>query len=162
MEGNLMNKYGYLAVVVVLAMQCLAADQMKSGKKVAGAPDAAYMQKVLDAWNTLDTSKVAPYYAQGAGHVFFDISPLKYNSWDEYASGVSQMATDLKSLSLVSNDDATVHVDGNMAWGTATVKGDFVHKSGKRDMATYRWTAIWEKQDGKWIIVHDHFSAPMQ
>jgi ketosteroid isomerase-like protein len=157
-----MNTYRSAILLVILAGSFLGVGQAKEAKKVSGAPDAAYMQKVLDAWNTLDTTKVAPFYAAGPGHVYYDMAPVKYNSWEEYASGVSQMAADLTSVNLVANDDAVVHVDGNMAWGTATVKGDFLHKSGKRDMATYRWTVIWEKQDGKWIIVHDHFSAPVQ
>jgi ketosteroid isomerase-like protein len=33
-------------------------------------------------------------------------------------------------------------------------------KSGKREMATFRWTAVFEKQDGKWVIVHEHVSEP--
>lgn len=157
-----MNKHRSVVLLALLAVAFPAVAQAKEAKKASGAPDAAYMQKVLDAWNTLDTSKVAPFYAAGPGHVYYDISPVKYHSWEEYANGVSQMAADLKSVNLVANDDAVVHVDGNIAWGTATVKGDFLHKSGKHDMATYRWTVIWEKQDGKWIIVHDHFSAPVQ
>ena len=34
-------------------------------------------------------------------------------------------------------------------------------KTGKREMATFRWTAIFEKHDGKWLIVHEHVSEPM-
>jgi ketosteroid isomerase-like protein len=157
-----MNKYLWVALVAMLSIGLLAVGQDKMTKKVSGAPNAAYMQEVLDAWNTLDTNKVAPFYAAGPGHVYYDIAPVKYNSWEEYANGFLQMAADLTNIKLVANDDAVVHVDGNIAWGTATVKGDLVHKSGKRDMATFRWTAIWERQNGKWIIVHDHFSAPMQ
>jgi hypothetical protein len=28
-------------------------------------------------------------------------------------------------------------------------------------MGNFRWTVIWEKEDGKWVIVHEHVSAPM-
>jgi ketosteroid isomerase-like protein len=28
-------------------------------------------------------------------------------------------------------------------------------------MGQFRWTAVFEKQDGKWLIVHEHVSQPM-
>jgi ketosteroid isomerase-like protein len=28
-------------------------------------------------------------------------------------------------------------------------------------MATFRWTAIFEKQAGKWLIVHEQVSEPL-
>ena len=156
-----MRKLSLTIAIAILAVSSFAAAPAdRPSKKAPGAPDAAYMQKILDAWGTLDTGKVAPYYTGGPGHVYYDIAPLKYNSWEDYAAGVSNLAGDLKSLTLTLNDDAVVHPQGDLAWGTATVKGDFVHKSGKVEMGTYRWTVIWENRDGKWIIVHDHFSAP--
>jgi hypothetical protein len=35
-------------------------------------------------------------------------------------------------------------------------------KSGKREMSNFRWTFVFGKQDGKWVIVHEHVSSPMQ
>jgi ketosteroid isomerase-like protein len=29
-------------------------------------------------------------------------------------------------------------------------------------MAVLRWTLIFEKQAGKWMIVHEHMSEPLQ
>jgi ketosteroid isomerase-like protein len=153
-----------LIAMLVLGLSVLAQAGRPGKKKVSSGPvpDKAFMQTIMDAWSTLDTKKVAPYYAQGPGHVFYDVTPVKYNGWDEYAAGVAPVAADLKSITLTVNEDADVHPHGDVVWGNATVKGDFVHKSGKRDLTTYRWTVIWEKKDGKWVIVHDHFSAPTQ
>jgi ketosteroid isomerase-like protein len=49
-----------------------------------------------------------------------------------------------------------------VVWTTVTVKGELVKNDGKIEMGTYRWTAVFENQGGKWLIVHDHFSAPLQ
>jgi ketosteroid isomerase-like protein len=35
-------------------------------------------------------------------------------------------------------------------------------KDGKGLEADTRQTAIWEKRGGKWLIVHEHVSVPMQ
>ena len=150
-----------LVCIIALSLSSFAASK-KSAKKAAPsgpAPDKAYMQKVFDAWGTLDASKAGEFYAQGP-HTFFDLSPLKYNSWDEYATGVKKELTDYKSGTFTVNDDAQIHPAGDYYWGTATVKEDATLKSGKREMATFRWTVVFEKQDGKWLIVHEHVSVP--
>ena len=36
----------------------------------------------------------AHFYAQGPNHLFFDVAPLKYNSWEEYKAGVAPSLKD--------------------------------------------------------------------
>jgi len=133
---------------------------MKS--KAAGAtPDKAYMQKIWDGWATMDPAHVAQYYATGP-HTFFDIAPLKYNSWEEYQAGVKNVLAGYKSAKFTVNDDAAVHAHGDLVWGTATVRNEMTTKAGKVEMGNFRWTVIWQNEDGKWLIVHEHVSAPLQ
>ncbi|HUK23210.1 MAG TPA: nuclear transport factor 2 family protein [Terriglobales bacterium] len=151
----------FLAALLCVASLSLGSfAQSKKSAMSAGAPDKALMQKIWDGWATLDPANVAQYYASGP-HTFFDIAPVKYDSWDEYQAGVKNVLADYKSATCTVNDDAVVHVHGDLAWGTATIKTDLEHKSGKRDLATMRWTVIWEKQGGKWLIVHEHVSEPL-
>ena len=124
------------------------------------APDKAYMQKIWTGWATLDPANVAGYYASGP-HTFFDIAPLKYNSWDEYQAGVVKVLAGYKSAKCTVNDDAAVHTHGDLAWGTATVNYEMTARTGKIEMGAFRWTVVWEKQDGKWLIVHEHVSEPL-
>jgi ketosteroid isomerase-like protein len=131
-------------------------------KSPAGpTPDKALMQKIWDGWATLDPSNVSQYYAIGP-HTFFDIAPLKYNSWDAYEKGVKGVLAGYKSAKFTVNDDAELHPHGDLVWGTATLKEEMTSKAGKVEMGTFRWTMIWENEDGKWLIVHEHVSAPLQ
>jgi ketosteroid isomerase-like protein len=131
-----------------------------SGTKDLG-PDKAHLQKIWDGWGTLNPDNVAEFYATGP-HVFFDIAPLKYSSWDEYQKGVRQVLADFKSAKFTVNDDAELHPAGKYVWGTATVKDEMTHKDGKVDTGTFRWTVVFEQQGGKWLVVHEHISAPLQ
>ncbi len=152
-----------LICVVALSLSSFAASK-KSAKKAAPSgpgPDKAYMQKIWDGWGTLDPSRVAQFYAQGP-HTFYDIAPLEYKNWDEYAKGVVKELADYKSGTFTVNDDAQIHPAGEYVWATATVKENAMLKSGKREMATFRWTVIFEKQEGKWLVVHEHVSQPVQ
>jgi ketosteroid isomerase-like protein len=132
---------------------------MKS-KAAGAAPDKAYMQKIWDGWSTLDPANTAKYYASGP-HTFFDIAPLKYNSWEEYQVGVKSVLAGYKSAKFTVNDDAEIHSHGDLVWGTATVKSEMTTKSGKVDMGNFRWTVVWQNEEGKWRIVHEHVSAPL-
>ena len=146
--------------VLMLTIASFAADKKPAAKKTTGGPDKAYLQKIWDGWAALDGSKQAEFYATGP-HLYFDLAPLKYASWDEYQAGVAKLLDEYKSATLTVNDDAEIHTVGDTAWVASTVKADMVKKTGKREMATFRWTAIFEKHDGKWLIVHEHVSEPM-
>ncbi|HEV2468158.1 MAG TPA: nuclear transport factor 2 family protein [Candidatus Sulfotelmatobacter sp.] len=153
---------GVLLCLLALVM-CGSAQTRKSAKKMAAAPapDKAYLQKIWDGWSTLDPANTAKFYATGP-HVFYDIAPLKYNSWDEYEKGVKGVLADIKSAKFTVNDDAEIHPHGDLAWVTATVAFEMTHKNGKVDMGNMRWTAVFENDGGKWMIVHEHVSVPMQ
>lgn len=155
----------FLAVsLCLLALTLCCAAQMKksSMSKSAGpAPDKTYMQKIWSGWSTLDTANVAKYYAPGP-HTFYDIAPLKYGSWEEYENGVKGVIAGYKSAKFTVNDDAAIHAHGDLVWGTATVSEEMTTKGGKVEMGNFRWTVIWENQDGKWLIVHEHVSEPLQ
>jgi len=149
----------------MLALSLSTAAQTKTSatkKSPAGSiPDKALMQKLWDGWSTLDTANVSKFYASGP-HTYFDIAPLKYGSWDEYEKGVKSVLAGYKSAKFTVNDDAAVHSHGDLVWGTATISEQMTTQAGKIEMGNFRWTVIWENEDGKWLIVHEHVSAPVQ
>lgn len=121
----------------------------------------ALMQKILEAWSTLDASKPAPYYDTAAKHVFYDISPLKYTGWKEYADTCQKMFAGLNSLKFTLGKDVQTHRRGNVAWGTATWQAEVAPKDGKTENLEGRWTVIWEKRGDNWLVVHEHVSVPL-
>ena len=154
----MMKRMAALLLVVGLTMTGFAQRAAKAGS--GGGVDRAYLQKIWDGWAALDASKQKQFYAQGP-HVFFDIAPLKYSSWDEYEAGVTKELGDYKAAKFTVNDDLHIHKAGDAYWITSTIGSDMTHKSRKRDMGQFRWTAVFEKHDGKWLIVHEHVSAPI-
>ncbi len=155
-----MHKRVFAMLICVLALTNLSSAAHK--KTVAsGAPDKAYLQKILDGWATLNPASMGQYYDQGE-YNFFDLAPLKYADWAEYQKGVTELLKNYKTMKLALNDDTQVHTDGNLTWATSTVKEDGVTTAGKHELATMRWTLIFEKQGGKWLIVHEHMSEPLQ
>jgi len=159
-----MSKRLSTVLLVVLAVTLAGFAQTKKSfmKKSSGpAPDKAYLQKIWDGWATRDPANVAQYYATGP-NTFFDIAPLKYNSWDEYEKGVKGVLANYKSAKFSVNDDLAMHNHAELVWATATVKEELTDQAGKVQMGDFRWTVVFENQDGKWLIVHEHVSAPLQ
>jgi ketosteroid isomerase-like protein len=152
-----------LLCLLALTLSAIAQAPKPPTKKSAAppAPDKSYLQKIWDGWSTLDPANVAKFYASGP-HTFFDIAPLKYGSWEEYEKGVQGVVSGYKSAKFTLNDDLVIHPHGDLVWATATVKEAMTTKADKVDMGNFRWTVVFENQDGKWMIVHEHVSAPLQ
>jgi uncharacterized protein (TIGR02246 family) len=134
----------------------------KSAAAASGAPDKALLQKIAEGWNAMDVDAMGKYYDQAPDKVFYDTSPLKYVGWANYAAGAKEFFATQQSIKFTLNDDAVVHRVGNLAYSTATVTMAMTDKAGKTSNVNCRWTLVFEKEGGKWLIDHEHFSAPME
>jgi ketosteroid isomerase-like protein len=149
--------------VMILSAPVALSQAMKAGAK--SAPDAEF-KKLIDgyyaAWSSMNPDNAAKFYAKQPGLVFYDIAPLKYNSWAEYKEGVMKAFIDqISSGKLTPNDDLKVNRRGAVVWTTVTFHLSANQKAGGTLELDGRHTAIWEKRGGKWVIVHEHVSAPL-
>ena len=118
--------------------------------------------KVDAAWESLKAENASPYYAHDAGLVFYDAAPLKYDGWAAYRDGAQKLFLDTAtSLKFNVNDDLKVMRRGMIAWTTRTMHLVANMKQGKAIEFDCRDTVIWENRGGKWLIVHEHVSAPL-
>ena len=91
-----------LMCMIAVSLSSFAAPKKPTPRKASSAgpvPDQAYIQKIWDGWATIDPANVAPYYAKGP-NTFFDIAPVKYTSWEDYAEGVKKEFAGYKSFAL--------------------------------------------------------------
>jgi uncharacterized protein (TIGR02246 family) len=136
-------------------------EKKESSAKAASAYDfRGLIQRLYDAWSDLDPAKAAPFYAKEADHVFFDITPLKYTGWTQYAEGVPKAFAAYSSGKFTVGKDLKVHRHGNLAWATATWRGELLKKDGTKENAEGRYTVVLEKRGDDWLIVHEHMSVP--
>ena len=153
-----------LTTFAALLMAVVVSAQTKQAN--AGTALEAEFKAMIDqyytAWSTLDPDKAAKFYAKDADLVFYDVAPLKYNAWAEYRAGVIKAFTEVMSSGkLTPNDDLKVTQRGNVVWTTVTFHLSAKPKAGGAMELDCRHTAIWEKRGGKWLIVHEHISAPL-
>ena len=124
-------------------------------------PDRALMQKIMDAWATMNTALAAQFYDRSPKNIFFDDDGgVRFVGWQAYENGIRKANEALQAVKYTVNDDVAVHRAGPYAWGTATVHSEYAFKSGRHQVMQERWTLVWMKEGGNWLVVHEHFSTP--
>lgn len=139
----------------------LSAQDKKAAPKMEQYDFHPLMQQIWDAWGTLDPANAARFYSKDAERTFFDIAPLKYTGWTEYAAGVKKTFADYSSAKFTLSGSQHVVQRPNMAWATATGHAVLNKKSGAKEETDFRWTVIWDKEGADWLIIHEHASVPM-
>jgi ketosteroid isomerase-like protein len=128
--------------------------------------DEATFRNLIDeycaAWSAGNAEAPAKFYAQDNGLVFYDAAPFAYHSWKEYHAGVQKEFLDgADGIKLTAGKDLKVTRHGLIAWTTVTIHLYEKAKDGKTTDVDLRSTGIWEKRGAKWVLVHEHLSAPM-
>jgi len=160
-----MRRVIFLLVVLAWAAGTLSAQTTTPPKSKPSSPaavDKAYLQSVWDGWTAADLDKQGQFYAQGAGHLFFDVAPLKYDSWADYKAGVAPSLKDAPKVTYTLGDDIQIHPEGKITWVDGTLEMSGTTPQGQKESIPLRWTAVLEQQDGRWVIVHEHVSAPAE
>ncbi|HSE38728.1 MAG TPA: nuclear transport factor 2 family protein [Blastocatellia bacterium] len=158
----------HMAVVLIATLMLSVAISVSAQTRTASKKGAlesefrAILEQYFAAWSTLNPDNAAKFYAKDAGLVFYDIAPLKYVGWTEYKTGVIKAFTEtMSSGKLTPNNDLQVTQRGPVVWTTVTFHLSAKPKAGGEMELDCRQTAIWEKRGGKWLIVHEHLSAPL-
>src|SRR6202158_5570729 len=149
-----------LAMGIVAGLAALVIP--RAGADSEEATLRTFVPKVISSWESLDITKIEPYYAADPDFAYFDIVPMKYNNWAEYRAGVQKALFEPNSsIKLRLNDDLGVHRRGSLAWATVTFGADLVSKQGGASALDGRWTMVLEKRAHGWTVVHEHVSAPL-
>ncbi len=120
------------------------------------------INKSLEAWNSNKPENLAKFYAKEPDLKFFDALPMQYQGWADYQAGIQKNLFDnMPKFILQANDDIQIYRQDNLAWTNFTWHLSAELKDGSPIEADGRQTDIWEKRDGKWLIVHEHISSPV-
>ena len=150
------------ALSICTATAVIFALSMQSHGQQSEQALRTLVPRIVASWETFDLAKIDPYYAADPDLTYFDLAPLKYNDWAEYrATAPKVLFEPNSSLKLKVNDDLRVHSRGSLAWATFTFGADITSKQGATSHLDGRWTMILEKRAKRWIVVHEHVSAPL-
>jgi ketosteroid isomerase-like protein len=148
----------FAAVLVIFPAVAQTRDSSASTQTCEAAVRST-LERLYAAWSDLDPAKAARFYDKDPKLIFFDVAPLKYTGWSEYAVGVPKAFAEYKSGVFQLNNDLQVHCHGDLAWAAATWHGELTKKTSGSDIMEGRYTAILLRRVNEWLVVHEHMSV---
>jgi ketosteroid isomerase-like protein len=156
-----------LLVVSVLSLRLVQPVQ-------AVPNDVDLLKQSVTAWekgwssgdSLFSMTRVDSLYDRSDRFLEFDtISPAGtiiqgYQSFKNLWEPTMQASTRAKT---VIDDNIKVTTNGNMGLTTFTFRTEYTdRKTGKKYAEHAHSSMVWEKQDGKWVIIHEHISSPVR
>jgi len=149
-----------LCAAILASAGAVAADSPAAGSDKAGIQ--ALESTYSDAVNSKDVDKVMSVYAPGKQLFVFDvIPPREYTSWEAFKKDWEGLFAAFPGPFKMTLSEQTIHVSGSLAYGHNIQTGEFTGKDGKKTVIISRTTDIYRKMNGKWLIVEEHNSVPV-
>jgi uncharacterized protein (TIGR02246 family) len=154
-----MRTLSALAVATLVSFSAAAADQSANADKAA---IQALEDTFNEGFNAKDVDKVMSVYAPGKQLFVFDVvTPREYKGWDAYKTDFVSLFASFPGPMKNTILEQTIHVVGSLAYGHNIQSGEFTGKDGAAVKIVVRTTDIYRKIDGKWLIVEEHNSVPI-
>jgi len=122
----------------------------------------AVLNQYTKAWEALDFELFSEVFSHDDDMVIFSASPNKrYVGWEVFKEDVQKSFKEIESIEISFRDIfIKVHASGNIAWLSCFEDWDFVYQGQPVRDEGARVTWILEKRNGKWVIIHAHWSLP--
>jgi len=149
---------------VLFALCAIAAGPRPLAAQSKSAADQAAIQALYtqwnDAFNKKDVDAVMAVYAPDV-FVFDAIPPREYPSWDAYKKDWQGLFTTFPGPIASSVSELNIVVAGPVAYTHYIDDGTMTDKDGVQHHMVVRTTDVLRKSHGKWLIVQEHVSFPV-
>jgi ketosteroid isomerase-like protein len=132
----------------------------------AGPSDKAQIEalekRFIAAFNAKDVKAIMANYAPGEGLFVFDVTPPReYVGWDAYKKDWEDLFKAFPGPAKAEIADLAVTTSGAMAYAHSIQSVSFTAADGSKSPVTARVTDVYRKLNGRWKIVHEHVSVPV-
>jgi uncharacterized protein (TIGR02246 family) len=149
--------------IIVLALGGFSGFAISSYAKL---DDEGQVRRLLDdfavAFRAKDVDKLMSFYEHSDKLVAFDaVPPRQYTGWDAYRKDFKHLIDSFNGPITFDISDISITTDGNLAYSHSINHLTGTLKDGNKKDQTVRVTTVYRKFDGKWLIVHEHVSVPV-
>jgi len=122
----------------------------------------ALEDRFVTAVNAKDVDAIMKVYVGDESLFVFDvIPPRQYVGAKAYRKDWEDFLGTFQGAVKFELSDLKVASDGNVAYGHSIQRVSGTDKKGKKVDVTVRVTDVYRKIKGKWLIVHEHASVPV-
>jgi ketosteroid isomerase-like protein len=123
----------------------------------------ALEKRYVDAFNARNVDKLMECYSHDQNFFAFDIvPPRQFEGWDAYQKAFEGIFADYPGPVSMTMSEVHVTTDGRLAFGRNMQSGYLTTPDGKKFPFAIRVTDGYRKIDGKWYIVLEHVSVPVE
>jgi len=120
--------------------------------------------KFTTAMNNKDLDAVMALYAPGEALFVFDVvgPPSVHSGWSQYRDAFKHMFAAIDGPLRLSMSDLNVEVSGDVGYSRSLQRVSGARAKGDKPFDyTVRVTDVYRKIRGKWLIVQEHLSLPI-
>jgi ketosteroid isomerase-like protein len=120
------------------------------------------VQRFEAAVNAKDINGIMAYYSPDESLLIFDtITPRQYVGAAAFRKNWEALLAAYPGAVHAEVSDWKAETEGNLAYGHGIFRTTGLDKDGKPLNFTTRVTDVYRKVDGKWLVVHEHVSWPV-
>lgn len=149
-----------VTAAVVCLMGAAGAVPARSQASADKAAIQALYEQFNAGFNKKDVNAIMSVYAPDV-FVFDVIPPRQYVGWDAYRKDWVDLFAGMPGPATNSIVDLDITVAGTVAYTHWIEDGTMTDKDGKSTASVVRTTDVLRKRNGKWLIVQEHNSFPV-
>lgn len=157
-----MRRLVFCAIGTALLAGCLstalpARAQTKDEQEIRALED-----QFAAAFNAKDLGAIMKVYVPGSDLFVFDVGvPRQHVGWEDYKKDWQDFLASLQGPVKFTISDLSVISDGKIAYGHSIQSLTGTGTGGSPMDMVVRVTDVYRKIDGKWLIVQEHVSVPI-
>jgi ketosteroid isomerase-like protein len=157
-----MRKPYVFAIGLLIALCALCAARLAHPATDEKATIETLEQQFIKAFNAKDVNAIMAIYAPGDQLFVFDVvPPRQYPSWEAYKKDWEALFAAYPGPIANTMTDLSITVVGPVAYARHVEDGHFTRKDGTGVELVVRVTDVFRKLNGKWLIVQEHISFPV-
>jgi ketosteroid isomerase-like protein len=164
-SSQILVKCSLAALSLVLVTAVTHAQAKMSRAKMGSSSKAeieALETRYNKAFNTRDVDGIMSCYAPGKRLFVFDaVPPREYPSWDAYKRDWETLFSQFPGPVSNQISEQSITVVGPVAYGHNIQSTTFTNKDGSQVHLVVRATDVYRRIGGKWLIVQEHVSFPV-
>ncbi len=151
-----------VALVAAVFVSIQAAHAQAKPPSDGNAEIEALEKSFIAAFNAKNVDAIMAFYAPDNQLYVFDVTPPRaYAGWDAYKKDWEQAFAENPGPISVHMVEQHITVVGPVAYNYSIQATSLTDKAGKKHDMVVRVTDIFRKMNGKWLIVHEHVSVPV-
>lgn len=156
------QRRAFLAALAVLAT-CVSSSCSKATDTASDVADInASVQRLIAAVNAKDINGIMAYYTPDESLIVFDaLPPRQYVGAAAFRKNWEGFLAAYPTALQAEVSDWKTEVDRNLAYGHGFFRTNGPGPDGKPLDLTFRITDVYKKTNGKWLVMHEHISWPV-